>query len=111
MPPGPIERWRQRRHARHAAPAPPVPPAPPGLYQFTGSRPAGHITLTPGGQRTLERTIREAQIRHDPQLGAEHLALAIIYAGSGLVPAILSALGAPASALRAAILDHYWQAS
>lgn len=111
MPPGPIDRWRHRRRTRYAIPAPPVLPAPPGLYQFTGTRLDEPVRPAPGAKRTLERTIREAQIRHDPQLGAEHIALAVIFVGSGLVPAILSAVGVSGSALRAAILDHHRQAS
>ena len=45
-------------------------------------------------------------------VGAEHiLALALTTIASGLVPPILSAAGATAPALRAAILDRYRQAS
>lgn len=46
-----------------------------------------------------------------PEAGVEHLALAIVGSGDGLVPVILSALGVPAQALGAAILDRYRQAS
>ena len=48
---------------------------------------------------------------NDPQIGVEHIALALTAVKNGLVPAILSAAGAPAPALRAAILDRYRQAS
>ncbi len=44
-------------------------------------------------------------------VGAEHIALALTTIASGLVPPILSAAGATAPALRAAILDRYRQAS
>jgi Clp amino terminal domain, pathogenicity island component len=45
------------------------------------------------------------------QIGVEHLALGLIAADDGLVPAILAALGAYPPAWRAAILDRYRQAS
>ena len=48
---------------------------------------------------------------NDPQIGVEHIALALTAISNGLVPAILSVAGASAPALRAAILDRYRQAS
>jgi len=111
MPPGPLDRWRQQRRARHPVPARPVAPAPPDLYEALGERLAGPVPLTPAAQLVLHRCIREVQIRHDAHLGAEHIALALTWVDSGPVPPILSALGAPAPALRAAILDRYRRAS
>jgi hypothetical protein len=49
--------------------------------------------------------------RHDDHIGVEHIALGLVAASSGPVLPILSALGASAPALRAAILDRYRQAS
>ncbi len=115
--PGLVRRWRRWRRARRAVPAAPagaVPaapiPAPAGLYQATGARPTGHIPFTPGAKKSLQNALREAQARHDTNLGVEHIALGLIAANSGLVPPILSALGASAPALRAAIFDRYRQA-
>jgi ATP-dependent Clp protease ATP-binding subunit ClpA len=62
-------------------------------------------------KKILELTLREAVARHDSQIGVEHIALALTTIKQGLVPQILSAAGAPAAALRAAILDRYRQAS
>ena len=47
----------------------------------------------------------------DSHIGVEHIALALTRIEQGLVPQILSEAGAPAAALRAAILDRYRQAS
>ena len=111
MPPGPLDRWRQRRRARHPVPARPVAPAPPGLYQASGERLDRPGPLTPAAQLVLHRCMREVQVHRDARLGAEHIALALTWVNSGPVPPILAALGAPAPALRAAILDLYRQAS
>jgi hypothetical protein len=111
MPPGPVDRWRQRRRARHAVPARSVAPAPPGLYHAPGKRLEGPVPLTPAAQLVLHRCMREVQVRRDAHLGAEHIALALTWVSSGPVPPILVALGAPAPVLRAAILDRYRQAS
>jgi Clp amino terminal domain, pathogenicity island component len=110
MPPGPIDRWR-RRHARPEAPLPPIPPAPPGIYQAAGTQTAGSIRPTPDAWNAVLRSIREAQIRHDTQVGAEHLALAVTAMKTGLVPPILSALGTSAPVLRAAVLERLQQAN
>jgi hypothetical protein len=48
---------------------------------------------------------------NDSQIDVEHVALALTAIKNGLVPPILSAAGASAPALRAAILDRYRQAS
>jgi hypothetical protein len=110
MPPGPIDRWR-RRHARPAAPLPPIPPAPPGLYQAAGTNPAGQINRTPDAWHAVRQSVREAQIRHETQVGAEHLALAVTAMETGLVPPIVSALGTSAPVLRAAVLGRLQQAN
>jgi hypothetical protein len=114
-PPGLVRRWRRRRRARRAMiSAPPPGPRPPeatGRYCAPGPRPSGHIPFTPAAKKILELTLREAVARHDPQIGVEHIALALTTIKQGLVPQILSGAGAPAAALRAAILDRYRQAS
>ena len=89
----------------------PRPPEATGRYCAPGPRPSGHIPFTPAAKKILELTLREAVARHDSQIGVEHIALALTTIEQGLVPQILSAAGAPAAALRAAILDRYRQAS
>jgi len=81
-------RLMARWHRRRAAAGEPIP-----LRAATG----------------LRRHDDRAQ--HAPGPGTEHVALAIIAMNDGLVPPILSALGASAPALRAAILDRCRQAS
>ena len=76
-----------------------------------GPAASGHIPFTPAAKKILELTLREAVARQDSQIGVEHIALALTTIKQGLVPQILSAAGAPAAALRAAILDRYRQAS
>lgn len=66
---------------------------------------------TPDAHKILLSVRREPGARHAAEAGVEHLALAIVGSGDGLVPVILSALGVPAQALGAAILDRYRQAS
>ena len=87
------------------------PPEATGRYCEPDPRPSGHIPFTPATKKILEVTLREAAARHDSQIGVEHIALALTTIKQGLVPQILSAAGAPAAALRAAILDRYRQAS
>jgi ATP-dependent Clp protease ATP-binding subunit ClpA len=58
----------------------------------------------------LERSLRIAVSRHDQHIGIEHITLALIATDNGPVPVILSELGAPVSALRAAIEDRYRKA-
>ena len=95
-----------------SAPAPgPRPPEATGRYCAPGPRPSGHIPFTPAAKKVLELTVREAVARQDSQIGVEHIALALTRVEQGLVLQILSAAGAPAAALRAAILDRYRQAS
>ena len=107
----PASRWRRvrrRRRARRLIPAG-TPPAPGGLYQ-AGNRAAGHIPFTPGAKKTLENTVREALASRDNHIGVEHIALGLLTVNSGLVPAILNAVGTSGPALRAAILGRYRKA-
>ena len=114
-PPRIVRNWRRTRRARRAmaaAHAPrPRPPAATGRYHASGPPPAGHIPFTPASKKILELTLRESLALKDSHIGVEHIALALTTIASGLVPPILSAAGATAPALRAAILDRYRQAS
>jgi hypothetical protein len=111
LPDGPITRWRLRHHARSMAPLAPVPPAPPGAYQAAGTAPAGHIPPAPDAWDAVNQSVREAMIRHDTRIRAEHFALAFTAVSTGLVPPILSALGTSAPGLHTAILERSPQAS
>lgn len=114
-PPRLVRRWRRRHHAQQAmtaAHAPgPRPPEATGRYCAPGPRPGGHIPFTPASKKILELTLREAVALHDSYIGVEHITLALTTIKQGLVPTILSEAGAPAPALRAAILDRYRRAS
>ena len=112
-PPRLVRQWR-----RGAGPGGPCPaharvPAARGDRPVlrAGPRPSGHIPFTPAAKKILELTLREAVAMHDSHIGVEHIALALTTIKQGLVPQILSAAGAPAAALRTAILDRYRQAS
>jgi len=59
----------------------------------------------------VNQSVREAMTRHHPRVRSEHLALGFTTMTTGLVPAILSALGTSAPALRTAILQRDWQAT
>jgi ATP-dependent Clp protease ATP-binding subunit ClpA len=109
VPPSLLRRWRRWRRGRRAVIAPPAPAAT-GIYQATGPRPPGHIPFTPGAKKTLANAVREAQVRQDNYIGVEHITLGLIAIDSGLVPPILSAFGASATMLRAAVLDRYRRA-
>jgi len=110
-----VHGWRRMRRARRGmamAHAPgPRPPEATGRYHAHGVVSSGHIPFTPASKKILELTAREADALEDTHIGVEHVALALTTVASGLVPPILSAAGAPAPVLRAAILDRYRQAS
>jgi Clp amino terminal domain, pathogenicity island component len=98
-----------RRRARRNAPLPAGP-----FRQFPASAglvPGGHIPFTPRAKKTLALSLREAEALHDNYIGVQHLTLALLALKDGTVPAIVSALGAPAASLRAAILARYRKAS
>ena len=104
-----LMRRRRRRRARCNAPLPAGPfrqrPASPG------PAPGGHIPFTPRAKKSLQLALREAEALHDNYIGAQHLILGLLAVKDGTVPVILSALGAPATSLRAAILARYRKAS
>jgi ATP-dependent Clp protease ATP-binding subunit ClpA len=93
-------------------PAPgPRPPEATGRYCAPGPRPSGHIPFTPASKKVLELSLREAVALSDPNIGVEHIALALTTIKQGLVPPILAEAGTTAAALRTAILDRYRRAS
>ncbi len=114
-PPRLVREWRRRRRARRAMTTVPAPGSRPpeatGRYCAPGPRPSGHIPFTPASKKILELALREAAALNDSHIGVEHIALALTTIKQGLVPAILSEAGAPAAALRTAILDRYRRAS
>jgi Clp amino terminal domain, pathogenicity island component len=104
-----LARRRRRRRARREA------PQPAGLFlQLPAAAelaPGAHIPFTPRAKKTLQLALREAEALHDNYIGVQHLTLALLTLKDGTVPVILSALGAPATSLRAAILARYRKAS
>ncbi len=111
---GPVaELMRRRRHhrarGRSAVPAGPARrgyapiPAPPA--------PRGHIPFTPRAKKSLSLALREAVTLKDNYIGVQHITLALLTMNDGMVPVILSALGASNTSLRTAILDRYRKAS
>jgi ATP-dependent Clp protease ATP-binding subunit ClpA len=97
-------RSRQRRSVRPAN----VDAA--GRYRPRGTSTSGRLPFTLPARKVLERSLREAVARHDQHIGVEHMVLALLGMENGPVPAIMSGLGVPVPALRAAILDRYRQA-
>jgi Clp amino terminal domain, pathogenicity island component len=105
-----LMRRRRRRSGRGSA----APSAGPARYGnaplFSGPAPRGHIPFTPRAKKSLARSLREAVALKDNYIGVQHLVLALTM-DDGMVPVILSALGASSTSLRAAILDRYRKAS
>jgi hypothetical protein len=99
---------RRRRTRRRA-------PLPAGRFRqrpaSAGPAPGGHIPFTPRAKKSLELSLREAKALQDNYIGVLHLTLALLALDDGMVPVILSALGASATSLRAAILARYRKAS
>src|SRR5208282_88793 len=105
----PLRRWRRRRRAVTPPPIRATDAA--GRYSPSGPIPGRHVPFTPIAKKILELSLREALACHDSHVGAEHIMLALLAVKRGLVPPILAAADAPASVLRAAILDRHRQAS
>jgi Clp amino terminal domain, pathogenicity island component len=76
-----------------------------------GGRQGGHIPFTPVAKRIMELTLQETHALQDPNIGVQHIALALTAVRRGPVPSLLAAADAPAPALHAEILDRYRQAS
>jgi ATP-dependent Clp protease ATP-binding subunit ClpA len=111
-PMGPVARLmhhRRFRAVRRGAPAGLAPHAHAAL--LPDPAPGRHMPFTPQAKKVLEVSLREAVARKDSHIGIQHLTLALLAMKDGTVPVILSALGAPAASLRAAILDRYRKAS
>jgi len=104
-----LTRRRRRRRARRNAPWPAGPRGNAPLVP--GPAPRGHIPFTPRAKKSLELSLREAKALHDNYIGVQHLILALLSLKDGMVPVILSALGTPATSVRAAILARYRKAS
>jgi hypothetical protein len=100
----------RRRRARRR-PTGPVRPGNGNVPLVPPSAPRGHIPFTPRAKKSLELSLREAKALDDNYIGLQHLALALLAMRDGMVPAILSALGASPPSLRAAILNRYRKAS
>jgi hypothetical protein len=100
---------RRRQRARHHGPrrAGPRGAAPP----LPGPAPRGHIPFTPRARKSLALSLREAKALNDDYIGVQHPILALLTLQDGMAPVILTALGAPAAPLRAAILARYRKAS
>ena len=105
---GPLAKLTRRRARRDA----PLPAGPRGNAPLVpGPAPSGHLRFTPRAKKSLELSLREAKGLNDSYIGVQHLTLALLAMEDGMVPVILSALGTPASPLRAAILARYRKAS
>jgi hypothetical protein len=110
-----LRRSRRRFLAERAVTATPPRPSRPaeaaGRCRADGAPQDGHIPFTPVAKLILELTLRETRTLQDPNIGVQHLALALTAVRRGMVPSLLAAADAPAPALRAEILDRYRQAS
>jgi ATP-dependent Clp protease ATP-binding subunit ClpA len=109
---GPLAELTRRRRRRRARRHGPLPASPPGNAPLLpGPPPHGHLPFTPRAKKSLQLALHQAQALHDNNIGVQHLTLALLALNDGPVPVILSALGAPAAPLRAAILARYRKAS
>ena len=110
-----LKRRRPRSHTgwpvTTTSPRPPRPTEAAGRCQADGPAQDGHIPFTPVAKRILELTLRETQALQDPNIGVQHIALALTAVRRGMVPSLLAAADAPAPALHAEILDRYRRAS
>ena len=110
-----LRRIRRRFRAERAVTATPARPSRPaeaaGRCRSDGAPQDGHIPFTPVAKQILELTLRETRALQDPNIGVQHIALALTAVRRGMVPSLLAAADSPAPALRAEILDRYRQAS
>ncbi|MPZ85256.1 MAG: Clp protease [Actinophytocola sp.] len=70
----------------------------------------GHLPVTRRAKRCLERAVRDAHGEVGAEVGAEHIALALLGMDGGLHRDILSGIGASATRLRAEILTRHRRA-
>lgn len=109
---GPLaELTRRRRRHRARCEAPPTAGSFRQPSTLVGAAPGGHLPFTSRAKKTLQLSVCEAQTLHDNDVGVQHLTLALLALHDGVVPEILTALGAPVEELRAAILARYRKAS
>jgi hypothetical protein len=106
-----LMRRRRRRRARGRAALPAGPARRGHTPILARPAPRGHIPFTPRAKKSLALALREAVTMKDNYIGVQHIALALLTMNDGMVPVILSALGASNTSLRAAILDRYRKAS
>ena len=106
-----LMRRRRRRRARGRAALPAGPARRGHAPILARPAPRGHIPFTPRAKKSLALALREAVTMKDNYIGVQHIALALLTMNDGMVPVILSALGASNTSLRAAILDRYRKAS
>jgi len=99
----------RRRRARRNGPLPTGPRG--SAPSLPGPDPRGHIPFTPRAKKSLQLALPEAKALHNNYVGVQHLTLALLAQQDGMVPVILSLLGAPAASLRAAVLARYRKAS
>ena len=93
------------------SPRPPRSAEAAGRCRADGPAQDGHIPFTPVAKYILELTVRETRALQDPNIGVQHIALALTAVRRGMVPSLLAAADASAPALHAEILDRYRQAS
>jgi hypothetical protein len=115
LPPG-LRRRRRRFHTDRAVTATLPHPSrfaetAAGRCQAGGAPQDGHIPFTPVAKHILELTLRETRALQDPDIGVQHIALALTAVRRGMVPSLLAAADASAPTLHAEILDRYRQAS
>jgi ATP-dependent Clp protease ATP-binding subunit ClpA len=109
---GPVARLMHHRRFRAARRGAPAGLAPYVQAPLTRDPvPGRHLPFTPRAKKILQLSLREAVAQNDSYIGIQHLTLALLAVQDGVVPVILSALGASAASLRAAILDRYRKAS
>jgi hypothetical protein len=115
LPPGVRRSRRRSRTDRTVVATPPHPSrsaeTAAGRCRTGGGLQDGHIPFTPVAKHILELTVRETRTLQDPNIGVQHIALALTAVRRGMVPSLLAAADAPAPALHAEILDRYRQAS
>ncbi|MFZ0188427.1 MAG: Clp protease N-terminal domain-containing protein [Streptosporangiaceae bacterium] len=115
LPPGLRRRRRRFRTDRAVTATPPrssrSPETTAARCRAGGGPQDGHIPFTPVAKQILELTLRETRALQDPNIGVQHIALALTAVRRGMVPSLLAAADASAPALHAEILDRYRQAS
>ena len=93
------------------SPRPPRSAEAAGRCRADGPAQDGHLPFTPVAKYILELTVRETRTLQDPNVGVQHIALALTAVRRGMVPSLLAAADESAPALHTEILDRYRQAS